>query len=139
MAKEHPRYADMDWPPWEFVEFPMMVYPGSADGGRTPDRNEHHNPGDKRSKPFLQDGVIVNSEEERRQVLGIDEAVPADPAFQASGRLVDGAGGAKRLATEADERAELIAEAERLGVVIDKRWSLARIQDAIDSHKAEVV
>jgi hypothetical protein len=33
-------------------------------------------------------------------------------------------------------RAELIAKAESLGVEFDKRWSAAKIQDAIDAHQA---
>ena len=127
MAKEHPRYADTEWPAWEFREYPMAVYPGSSDGGRTPDPNPDWNPGQKHSKRWLQECVIVQNEEERLQVLGGDAKTVTDSS------------GAQRVATEADERAALIAEADRLGVVIDKRWSLARIQDAIDSHKAEVV
>jgi hypothetical protein len=33
-------------------------------------------------------------------------------------------------------RADLIAKAESLGVEFDKRWSAAKIQDAIDAHQA---
>lgn len=134
MAREHPRYADTEWPEYEFHEFPMMVYPGSKDGGKTPDKHE--------TKPgkFLQTGIIVNTEEERREVLGIDAEVPADRAFKSDpNKLVDAGGGAKRLATEADERAALLERAEVLGVTVDKRWSLARIEDAIQTHQAEVV
>lgn len=130
MAKTHPRYAEMEFPDWEFHEFPMAVYPGSADGGKTPDR-------DHRGQP-RQQAVIVQNEEERRTVLEIAEAVAPEPAFTPAAKLVS-EGGVQRLATEADERADLISQAEVLGVQIDKRWSLARIQDAIDEHRSTVV
>lgn len=131
MAKrEHPRYENTEWPDYEFHEFPMMVYPGSADGGKTPDRDK------ARPGKFLQQPVVVNSEEERRTVLEIDEPVERDAPRAPSAVLVEGPGGAKRLQTEDDERTALITEAETLGVQIDKRWSVIRIQDAIDTHKA---
>lgn len=134
MAKEHPRYANADWPEWEFREFPMMVYPGAAD----------------QKKPYDADGkvlpgVLVNSEEERREVLNIEDepaevevAPKAAPKPKAPAKLVATATpGVKRVATEADELTELQGEAEDLGVTYDRSWSLARLQDAIDTHKAQ--
>lgn len=34
---------------------------------------------------------------------------------------------------ESDEKAQLIAEAEELGVAIDKRWGIAKLKEAIDN------
>lgn len=133
MAKrEHPRYEHTEWPDYEFHEFPMMVYPGSNDGGKTPD------PDPRRPGTFLQQAVCVNSEEERRAVLDIADPVPPEAPAPASTTLVDNGAGTKRLQTEEDQRAELIQQAETLGVQIDKRWAVARIQDAIDAHRAKV-
>lgn len=130
MAKrEHPRYETTEWPDWSFEEWPMMVYPGSADGGKTPDRHP------TKAGAFLQTPVIVHSEEERRAVLEIEEPVEKEAARPVSTTLVDAGAGVKRLQTEDDQRLALITEAETLGVQIDKRWSVARMQDAIDTYK----
>src|SRR5207245_434885 len=74
--KEHPRYENCDFGDYEFAEWPMAIYPGSSDGGKTPDRDP------RRPGVFLQPVVIVNSEEERRQVLGLDEPVPQEAPYK---------------------------------------------------------
>lgn len=126
--KEHPRYENTEWPDYEFHEFPMMVYPGSADGGKTPDADP--------SKPgkFLQTPVTVHDEAERRAVLEIDTPVDPEPARAPSRALVDNGDGTQRLQTAEDERNELISKLETAGVQYDKRWGLARLQDAWDEH-----
>lgn len=130
MAKQHPRYEGTDWPEWEFREFPMMVYPGAAD----------------QKKPYGDDGrplagVIVNTPEEADAALGIVREAP-EPEVKAPAKPVEfvpaeNTAGVQRVKTPEDEREELLAEAEQLGVVVDKRWSVARIQDAIDTKKAD--
>lgn len=123
MAKVHPRYENYEYE-YEFHEYPMAVYPGSSDGGKTPD------PHPNKPGQFLQPCVIVQNDEERQKVLGLAEG--------GSGELVAGVGGAQRLKTEEDERRALIERAEVLGVQVDKRWGLARLQDAIDSAENPV-
>lgn len=142
MAKEHPRYALMSdsWPDWEFVEFPMMVYPGAADQKK---------PYGPNGRPLP--GVIVNSPEEADEVLGIDRSAPATaeedagreeppvspPPAPARKIVATTAKGVSRMETPEDQRAEMIAEAERLGIrQFDKSWSPARMQDTIDTFKA---
>lgn len=132
--REHPRYENTEWPDYEFMEYPMMVYPGSNDGGKTPD------PHPTRPGKFLQEGVIVKDEQERRDVLQIADPVEQEAPRARKTQLVPTATkGVSRVKTEDDERAELLQEAETLGVQIDKSWSLARLQDAIDTHKQEAV
>lgn len=134
MAKrEHPRYENTEWPDYEFREFPMMLYPGSEDGGKTPDRHPTQ-PG-----KFLQDPVIVQNEEEARAVLGL--AAEGSKKAPEAPTLIDAAGsrGVRRVRTEADDKAAVLEEAEVLGLPVDKSWSIARIQDAIDTHKANPI
>lgn len=121
MAREHPRYADMEFPEYEWQEFPRMVYPGAPDQKK---------PYDKKGRPLK--GVIVNDDAEMAAALGTVEDAP-EPEF------VPAAGGAERLKTAEDEKAELLEEAEVLGVQVDKRWGVAKIQDAIDAHKNDAV
>lgn len=133
MAKrEHPRYENTDWPDYEFREFPMMVYPGSSDGGRTPDRDP------KKPGAFLQDAIVVNNEAERRAALELEpEEAEEAPAARKAEFVETSSRGVRRLKTADDDRAEALEEADALGVQVDKSWSLARIQDAIDTHRAE--
>jgi len=114
--KEHPRYALTQWPEYEFHEFPMMVYPGAADP-RVPEYSEE----DGRKLKFP--GVTVANQEELDKLLGGGAETIRD-------------GDKVRVKSEDDERAELLQEAEHLGVSVDKVWSTARIQDAIDTKKA---
>ena len=120
MAKEHPRYALTEWPEYEFQEFPMMVYPGSAD----PMKPEYvpEKPG-----TLKYPGVTVENQDELDKILG--------------GAKVMKDGDRLRAVSEEDERAELLQQAQHLGVSVDKRWSTARIQDAIDAKQksADVV
>lgn len=132
MAKEHPRYENTEWPDWEFHEFPMMVYPGAADQKK---------PYDDRGRPLP--GVIVNTAQEADEALGIDrserveEAEAAPAPAKPRGQVPTGSKGVSRMKTEDDERAELIAEAEVLGIQqFDRSWSIARMQDTIDTFKA---
>lgn len=132
MAKrEHPRYENMEWPDWEYQEYPLMYYPGAPDQKKpyinAPGSADH-------GKPLK--GVIVNNEEEHRQLIegdrraagGGDSGVVLAPTS---------AKGVSRVRTEADEKAELIEEAESLGVTFDRRWGLAKLQEAIDAFRSE--
>ncbi len=114
-AREHPRYANTEFDDYEFREFPMMVYPGAADQKK---------PYGKDGKPLA--GIIVNNEDEYRQAL--------NPEGEATETVVEK--GQTRLKTPEDARKELLEAAEVAGVQVDKKWSAARIQDAIDSAAA---
>lgn len=134
--KEHPRYENTIWEDYEFREFPMMIYPGSKDGGKTPDRDP--------TKPgkFLQTPVTVANQAEFEAVMGLatTEAEAPKPAAAAApakaAKLVPASGGTQRLETEEDQRAELLEQAKVRGLQVDATWSVARIQDAIDTHDA---
>lgn len=134
MAKEHPRYASVEWPEWEFREYPMMVYPLNREDPRKP---TYVKSGKRKGQPIA--GVVVKDDAELAEVLGL-EVEPAAAAPAAGGRkrkLVPGSGGAQRLENDDDELAALQVEATDLGVQFDRSWSLARLQDAIDTKKAE--
>lgn len=137
MAKrEHPRYENTEWPDYEFREYPKLVYPGAPDQSKPYGAN---------GKPLK--GIQVNNPEEEREALGLDapeggeEADPKERRVSTSTRagktMQTSAKGVDRLRNEADEKEEMIAEAEALGVQIDKSWSPARIADAIETHKAD--
>lgn len=115
MPREHPRYSAMaeSWPDYEYREYPLMVYPGAKDQAK---------PYDAKGRPLK--GIVVNNDEERDEALG----ATAPETVQE--------GGVTRLKTEADDHAELLAQAEVMGVKVDKRWGVARLQDAIDTHRA---
>lgn len=111
-AKEHPRYQLTDWPDWEFVEFPMMVYPHPGN----PDiRKPVYNP--ERPGQLLSPGVTVNSEEELVALLEGAETVKD--------------GDKTRLLTEEDKRQALILKADQTGVKVDKTWSLDKLEAAL--------
>jgi hypothetical protein len=140
MAKrEHPRYENTEWPDYEFREYPKMVYPGATDPTK---------PYGPNGKPLK--GIQVHNAEEERVALGLeDDGEEADTrkpatatkegALRGGKTVATGARGVERLRTDDDEKAEVVAEAETLGIKFDKAWSAARIQDAIDTYRAEVV
>jgi hypothetical protein len=118
MAREHPRYASMEFPDYEYREYPMMVYPGA------PDQKKPYDP--KTGKPLK--GVLVENDEEYARVMAKDaELVPTISP------------GVQRVQTAEDEKEALLVRAAQLGVQVDKRWGIAKIQDAIDNHEREVL
>lgn len=135
-AREHPRYANTEWKDYEFREYPKMVYPGAKDPTK---------PYDKKNRPLR--GIQVHNEQEEREALSLgekDETVSdaprkGDTVLRGGKTVPTATKGVERLRTADDDKTELITEAETLGVKIDKSWSVARIQDAIDTHKSEVV
>lgn len=133
--REHPRYENTEWDDYEFREYPMMIYPGSKDGGKTPDRDP------TRPGRFLQEAVTVNSEAERLAALGLDEAEAEEAApapVPTKAKLIPTGKGTSRLQTPDDERAELLEQCETKGIQVDKTWSIARLQDALDTFNADV-
>lgn len=126
MAKEHPRYANADFPDYEYVEYPKMIYPGADDPRK---------PYDAKGRPLQ--GIIVQNEAEEREAMGLEAPEAEAPAARTPRAVETGSPGTKRMLTPADEKAELLEQANTLGVKVDKSWSLARIQDAIDTHQAE--
>lgn len=135
--REHPRYENTEWPDYEYREYPKIVYPGAKDQSKPYGAN---------GKPLR--GIQVNSEEEEREALGLeDDGAEAETAAPTTARkngaqrggatVSTSARGVERLRTEEDEKNDLIEEAETLGIQFDRSWSPARLQDAIDTHKAE--
>ena len=137
--REHPRYENAEFPDYEYREFPMMVYPGADDPAKP-----YKTKGKQAGKPL--DGIIVNNEEERRVALGLaseeqEETGATRKALPTRGgkTMPTSAKGVDRLRTDDDEKEDLLQEADNLGLKVDKSWSVARIQDAIDTHKNAVV
>lgn len=105
MAKEHPRYANMEWPEPEFQDYPRMVYPAGVDVSVQATKVLPLRPG---AKPILNQGVLVHNAEEERLVM-------------AGGTII----------RETDEKADLLKRAELLGLRVDKRWGAEKILAAI--------
>lgn len=116
--REHPRYENMEWPDWEFREYPMMVYPGAKDP-RKPEY-EVADRGRNRGRTVLRfPGVVVKNDEELKAVL--DGSAEFNPT---SGEIL----------TEEDSRQALIRECMTQGLQIDKRWGVEKLQKALDDH-----
>lgn len=113
-------YDMMVFPDVEYQEFPRAV--PVVDGKVMP------TPYDEKHKPHPI--VIVQNQRELDELLGAEEPVTlvalneADPA------------GPKRVENEDDIREALYAQAKTAGVIIDKRWSVSRIEDTIRAHVA---
>lgn len=127
MPRVHPRYSQMQ-EKWDeeaaergWQEYPKMVYPGSKDGGKTPDRHP------TRPGVFAQTPVLVNNEEEERAALGGDV------------ELTDAGDGTKTILTDEDKRQELIEKLTIAGVQFDKRWGLPKLEAAWEEHENPVV
>lgn len=94
-------YPRMNFPLYEFVQFPEWV---TAPDGWEPSGKEEID----RSEPGKVK-VLVHDEDQKRRVL--------------DGGVLDGA--------EPDEKAALMAMAERKGIVVDKRWSLDTLRQKV--------
>jgi hypothetical protein len=116
-------YDKMVFPGYEFAEFPMGV---PVVGGKV-----MPTPYDEKNKAHPV--VIVNSQEELDELLGSGDVTLVE--------RTEGQAGAMRVETEDDVRDRLYIRAEQTGAKIDKRWSVERIEAAIDaaSGKSEVV
>lgn len=113
MAREHPRYEATEWPEYEFREFPMVYYPTASDQMK---------PYDSKGKRL--DGVTVQNQEE------LDRLLSNTAELQRTSSP-----GLKRVQTVEDAHAEAVVEAGQLGVKIDRRWGLERIQKEIATEK----
>lgn len=121
-------FDNMEFPPYEFREFPQAI--PVVDGQVMP------TPYDGRNKAHPV--VIVESQEELDALMGpkvtlvpVSEAAPDGP---------------KRLESEDDIKAALTQQAKHLGISLDQRWGPARMESFIQEHvaakeaaKAEVV
>lgn len=137
--REHPRYENTEWADYEFREYPMMVYPGAVDPLKP-----YKTSGKEKGKPL--GGILVHNDDERRAALGLEADEPEETgatrkAIPTRGgkTMPTSAKGVDRLRTDDDEKDDLLREAENLGVKVDRTWSVARIQDALDTHKSTVV
>lgn len=123
-------YDKMQFPEYEFREFPMAV--PMVDGVPCFDPDVLKKPYDfsnpRKPKPYPI--VTVKSQEELNQLrAGEVEVTPPNP---------HNATETQRVVTEDEEREALYVRAEQLKVKIDKRWSVERIEKAIsDAEKAE--
>ncbi|MCH9838720.1 hypothetical protein K0U83_23855 [bacterium] len=106
----HPLYPKIEFPTWQFREFPMAV--PMKNGKPSLDT-----PYDAKGKALPV--VVVNTQEEYDDLVGGAEVVAEE----------------SRLMTEDDERKTLYQDAENCGAVIDKRWTVERIRKAIADHK----
>jgi len=115
---KHTVFDQIEFPPYEFREFPMAVpiYAETGEVAPTP-YNERG-----KSHPV----VLVQNQAELDALMG--------PGVT----LVPVGDGSSRLQTEADIRAELYEQAETRGVFIDKNWPVERIQ-AVLNAPGEVV
>lgn len=110
-------YDDMAFPEYEYREFPMAV-------------------------PVV-DGVVQDSpyDEHRKAhpVVMVNSQAELDALLEESATLIpqDYEGSVSRVETEDDKRAALLIRADQLGVKVDKRWSLERIEKTI--NEAETV
>jgi len=109
-------YDTFNFPDHEHREFPMAIPVVNGKIMPTP-YDEHHKP-----HPV----VIVESQAELDALRGPEVA------------LVEVAGGTSlRVETEDDVREVLYVQASQVGAVIDKRWSVARIEDTIKKQVAK--
>lgn len=114
MAKEHPRYAGMEWPEPDFSEYPKMVYPKDKDP-RVP---AHLIKRLVTGKPAgLNQGVLVENKAEEDLIMG---------------------GGV--IHHEVDVLEDLRQKLRTLdpSVQIDKRWGATKLQGLIDEKEAEL-
>ena len=111
-------FDKMEFPDYEYREFPMAV-PVLAGAIQ-------RSPYDARGKSHPV--VIVQNQAEYDALAGGDvEVVPVNAA------VVESAG---RVKTEEDEREALYVKADQVGAKIDKRWSIERIESAIEAAQA---
>ena len=106
-------YDNMEFPEYSFKEFPRHVY---LDAAGQPTGQTH-----AKGKPLK--SVIVASQDEY-------DAMVSGDADMSEGRV----------RTDADDRRELYAEAERIKAMdgLDKRWATARIAKYIEDYKAKI-
>lgn len=109
----HTMYDKMNFPDHEHREFPMAVPVVNGKIMPTPYDDKH------KPHPIVE----VQSQEELDALRGPEVA------------LVEVRGGsASRVETEDDVREVLYVQAAQVGAVIDKRWSVARIESTIKAQ-----
>jgi hypothetical protein len=109
-------YPGMKFPDYRFVQFPEWVKP--PNGGA----------------PVL----VENQADKDRVLAGWQDQVPETPAatvkIDAEPKALIAAMDVRPEPVSADaERAELLAYAEKAGIVIDKRWGLDRLREACNA------
>ncbi len=114
----HTMYDHMVFPEYEYAEFPMAVPVVDGVVQDTPyDENHKHH-----------EVVIVGSQAELDALKGPGVVlVPINP---------DAVTSAQRVESEDDIREALYEQAKQLGVNIDKRWSVPRIEDTLKAASA---
>lgn len=113
-------YDNMEFPDYEFREFPMTVPVVDGKVQKTPYDANH------KAHPV----VVVNDQSELDDLMGPGAV------------MVEVAAGSARLQNEDDIRAALYIQADQAGVTIDKRWTVARIEETLRAaaqSKADVV
>lgn len=117
-------YDQMVFPDYEFHEWPQAV-PVNEAGELQP---TPYQPPLKSGKIEAWPVVIVHSQAELDALRGPEVTlVPVNPDAPAS---------ALRVESEDDIRKALYLQAEQAGVKIDKKWSVARIEDALRTAAA---
>lgn len=117
-------YDQMVFPDYEFEEWPQAVPVNDAgELQATP-----YQPPLKSGKVELWPVVIVGSQAELDALRGPE--VTLVPISEAGGAAL-------RVEAEDDIRKVLYTQAEQAGVKIDKKWSVARIEDALRTAAAD--
>lgn len=116
--KSNTMYDAMEFPPYEFHEFPMAV---PVVGGVVMD--SPYDPKTRKSYPV----VIVADQDELDALKG--------PGVSLVSVTDDAGSTTMRVESEDDIRKVLYVQAEQAGVQIDKRWSVPRIEDALKQAK----
>lgn len=122
--KPNTMYDNMVFPDYEFHEWPQAVPVNEAgELQATP-----YQPPMRSGKVEAWPVVIVHSQAELDALRGPEVTlVPVNP---------DAPGGALRVESEEDIRAVLYTQAEQAGVKIDKKWSVARIEETLRTAAA---
>lgn len=117
-------YDHMEFPAYEFEEWPQAV-PVNDAGELQP---TPYQPPLKSGKVEAWPVVIVHSQAELDALRGPE--VTLVPVSEAGGNAL-------RVEGEDDIRKALYIQAEQAGVKIDKKWSVARIEDALRTAAAD--
>ena len=125
--RNHTMYDDMAFPDYEFREFPMAV--PLVNGEPCLDPKVLKDPYDRSGRKPVPYPVVIVRDRGELEDLRAESAtlIPQDRA-----------GAVSHVETEDDVRERLYLRASQLGVKVDKRWSVERIEKAIEDAETVV-
>lgn len=119
-------YDQMVFPDYEFQEWPQAV-PVNEAGELQP---TPYQPASRSGRVETWPVVIVHSQEELDALRGPEVTlVPVNPDEAKTGAF--------RVENDDDIRNALLVQAEQLGVKVDKRWSVQRIEETLRAAAAD--